>query len=77
MELILSFDINFLIEGLPNHIDKQKIFTEANKELIISLAYLYDIDASKMKDILIQAINEKGLLSKEDLRKLVRNYYQL
>ena len=71
-----NFDINFLIETLPHHIDKEKIFTDSNRELIISLAYLYDIDASKMKDILLQAINEKGLLSKDDLRKLVRNYYQ-
>ncbi len=71
-----NFDINFLIETLPHHIDKQKIFTDSNRELIISLAYLYDIDASKMKDILIQAINDKGLLSRDDLRKLVRNYYQ-
>ena len=71
-----NFDINFLIETLPKHIDREKIFTESNKELIINLAYLYDIDATKMQDILRTCIKENGSLSKEELRKTVRNYYQ-
>ena len=71
-----NFDINFLIETLPKHIDREKIFTESNKELIINLAYLYDIDATKMQVILRTCIKENGSLSKEELRKTVRNYYQ-
>ena len=39
-----NFDMNFLIESMPKQIDK-KIFTKDLQELIISLAYLYDIDA--------------------------------
>ncbi len=70
-----SFDMNFLIETMPKHIDR-KIFTKDLKELIISLAYLYDIDAIKMQNIIKLCINEKGAINKDELRKVSRNHYQ-
>ncbi len=70
-----SFDMNFLIETMPKNIDK-KIFTKDLQELIISLAYLYDIDAPKMQNIVKSCINEKGLVNREELRKVCRNHYQ-
>ena len=70
-----SFDMNFLIETMPNNIDK-KIFTKDLQELIISLAYLYDIDAPKMQNIIKSCINEKGLVNRDELRKVCRNHYQ-
>ena len=70
-----SFDMNFLIETMPKNIDK-KIFTKDLQELIISLAYLYDIDAPKMQNIVKSCINEKGLVNREELRKICRNHYQ-
>lgn len=70
-----NFDMNFLIETMPKQIDK-KIFTKDIQELIISLAYLYDIDAPKMQNIIKSCINERGLISKDELRKTTRNHYQ-
>ena len=70
-----SFDMNFLIETLPNNIDK-KIFTKDLQELIISLAYLYDIDAVKMQNIVKSCINEKGNVSRDELRQVCRTHYQ-
>mgnify|MGYP000040836348 CR=1 FL=1 len=70
-----NFDINFLIESMPKQIDK-KIFTKDLQELIISLAYLYDIDATKMQNIIRSCINEKGQVSRDELRKISRNHYQ-
>ena len=70
-----SFDMNFLIETMPNNIDK-KIFTKDLQELIIYLAYLYDIDAVKMQNIVKSCINEKGTVSREELRQVCRNHYQ-
>jgi len=70
-----SFDINFLIETMPKQIDK-KIFTKDLQELIISLAYLYDIDTPKMQNILKSCLNEKGTINREELRKVSRNHYQ-
>lgn len=70
-----NFDMNFLIETMPNQIDK-KIFTKDVQELILSLAYLYDIDPSKMQSIICSCINEKGYINREELRKVSRNHYQ-
>ena len=70
-----SFDMNFLIETIPNNIDK-KIFTKDLQELIVFLAYLYDIDAPKMQNIVISCINEKGTVNRDELRKVCRNHYQ-
>ncbi len=70
-----DFDINFLIETMPSGIDK-KIFTKDLQELIISLAYLYDIDAPRMQNIIKTCINERGTINREELRKVTRNHYQ-
>lgn len=70
-----SFDINFLIESLDKQIDK-KIFTKDLQELIISLAFLYDIDVTKMQNIIRTCINERGSINREELRKVCRNHYQ-
>lgn len=70
-----SFDMNFLIETMPSSIDK-KIFTKDFQELIISLAYLYDIDAAKMQNIIKSCINEKGSVNRDELRRVCRNHYQ-
>ena len=71
-----NFDFEFLIESLPNTLDKNKIFTKEIKELIIELSYLYDLDVIKIKDILPTCLNERGTINKEELRKNCRNYYQ-
>ena len=68
-----SFDINFLIESI--NLDK-KVFNKYLQELIISLAFLYDIDVTKMQSIIRTCINEKGNINREELRKTCRNHYQ-
>ena len=70
-----SLDMNFLIDSLINQIDK-KVFTKDLQELIISLAYLYDIDVMKMQAIIRTCINEWGTINREELRKICRNHYQ-
>lgn len=70
-----NFDMNFLIEGMPKQIDR-KIFTKDLQELIISLAYLYDIDVINMGNIIRSCINERGTVNRDELRKVARNHYQ-
>lgn len=70
-----DFDIDFLVDTMPTYIDK-KIFSKDLKELIITLSYLYDIDAPKMQNIIKSCINEKGTVNREELRKVTRNHYQ-
>lgn len=71
-----NFDFDFLIESLPKSLEKDKVFTKEIKELIIELSYLYDLDVIKMQDIIPTCINERGTISKDELRKTCRNYYQ-
>jgi len=70
-----SFDISFLIESLDKNIDK-KVFTKDLQELIISLAFLYDIDVTRMQNIIRTCINERGTINRDELRKVCRNHYQ-
>ena len=70
-----AFDMNFLINTMPKNINP-KIFTNDLQELIISLAFLYDIDAAKMQNILRMCINENGSVNRDELRKMSRDHYQ-
>lgn len=71
-----NFDFDFLISSMPKNIDTNKVFTKEIKELIISLSFIYDIDAVKMTNIVKGCFNERGTINKEELRKSARNYYQ-
>lgn len=71
-----NFDFDFLLESLPNSLDKNKIFTKDIRELISQLSFLYDLDAIKMQNILPICLTERGTINKEELRKNCRNYYQ-
>ena len=71
-----NFDFNFLINAMPKNIDTSRIFTKEIKELIISLSFIYDIDAIKMTNIDKGSLNETGTINKETLRKTARNFYQ-
>lgn len=68
-----SFDIAFLIE--TSQIDKKK-YTKDIQELIIYLAYLYDLDVIKMQNIIKSCLNEFGKINRDELRKACRNHYQ-
>lgn len=70
-----SFDISFLIESLEKQIDR-KVFNKELQQLILSLAYLYDIDVSRMQNIIRTCINERGSIDRELLRKTCRSHYQ-
>ena len=76
LDINTNFDFDFLVASMPNSINKERLFTEENKELILELAFLYEIDAMKMQSIIKGCLNERGTISKEELRKSCRNYYQ-
>lgn len=71
-----NFDLNFLIASMPKNIDTNKLFTKENRELIINMAFLYDLDVMKIQNILKGCLNERGGILKEEFRKACRNYYQ-
>ena len=71
-----NFDFNFLIASMPKSVDIDRCFTKDIKELILNLSFLYEIDAMHMQNIIKGCLNERGTISKEELRKSCRNYYQ-
>lgn len=71
-----NFDFNFLSSSFPKGIDANKVLNKDNRELILNLSCIYDIDAMKMQNIIKGCFNERGTISKDELRKACRNYYQ-
>jgi len=76
LDINTNFDFNFLASSFPKSIDTNKILTKENRELILNLSFIYDIDAMKMQSIIKGCFNERGTINKEELRKSCRNYYQ-
>jgi replication initiation and membrane attachment protein len=76
LDINTNFDFDFLVASMPNTVNKERLFTKENKELILELSFLYEIDAMKMQNIIKGCLNERGTISKDDLRKACRNYYQ-
>ena len=76
IEIKSNIDINLIISAIPNRMTSPKCFNKETIELIIDLAYLYKIDNLNMQGLVRNAINEKGLIDKEELKNSCRNFYQ-
>lgn len=72
----LDFDFDVIIKSIPKSIFNSKCLNKSMKELIINLGFLYELDPLTMADLIKTALNEKGCIEKETLRKNVRKYYQ-
>lgn len=70
-----SIDFDELISGISNDNINDKTFTKDIKDLINSLSYTYNIKTYEMTGLVRDSINEKGLIDKDNLRKICRNYY--
>ena len=69
-------DFNLLISSIPSNMVAPKCFNDETKELINSLAFTYAINDLEMQGLVRNAINEKGLIDKDNLRKSCRNHYR-
>ena len=76
LEIKGNIDINLIISGIPNRMTSPKCFNKDTVNLIINLAYLYKIDNINMQGLVRNAINEKGMIDKEELISSARNFYQ-
>ena len=65
-----------MVSSIPKGMFNEKCLNKTMKELIINLAFLYEIDPVKMADLVRASLNEKGNIDKEELRKNTRRYYQ-
>lgn len=76
IEIDSNIDFNMLVSSIPKSLVNEKCFNEQTKELISSLAFVYNIDNLNMQGLVRNSINEKGLIDKTELRKKCRNFYQ-
>jgi len=71
-----QIDFNMLLASFPKGLVHERCFSGEVRTLINSLAYIYQLDDLAMQGLIRNAINEKGLIDRVELRKLCRNYYQ-
>ena len=71
-----AIDFDLLFSSLPKGLLNEKALGKRVRELINSLAFIYDLDTLKMIELLRKVINQNGLINKEELRKEARKYYQ-
>ncbi len=71
-----EFNFDLLLGGLKESLIPKKAFTARVKEAISNLAFLYGIDALKMKNIVLSAVNSENEIDIEELRKAARDWYQ-
>lgn len=76
LDIDTNFDFNFLASSFPKSVDVSKILTKENRELILNLSFIYDIDAMRMQNIIKGCFNDRGTINKEELRRACRNHYQ-
>lgn len=69
-------DFALLMSSLPKDLVNEKAFNKRTRNLINSLAFVYDLDTLKMCELLRMVINENGVIDKDTLRLNARKYYQ-
>ena len=71
-----GIDFNQLISSIPEASISDKCFNEETRELINALSFTYNLKTMDMQGLVMNSINEKGLIDKNKLRKSCRDYYQ-
>ncbi len=76
IELHRVIDFNLLMASIPGGLLSSRCFSEDAKHLIDALAVIYNIDTQNMIGLVRNALNEKGLIDRNLLRKSCRQFYQ-
>lgn len=71
-----DIDFDLLVSSIPKGVLNDKALNKKMKELIVNLAFIYDLDTLKITELIRASINELGAIDKETLRKNARKYYQ-
>ena len=73
-----EFDYNFdvLVSSIPKNMFNEKCLNKGNKELIVNLSFLYEIDPVTMADLVRASLNEKGNIDRDELRINCKKFYQ-
>ncbi len=69
-------DFDMLEASIPNKVLSDKALNKRMKDLINSLAFIYNLDTLKISEIIRLTIDENGMINKDNLIKEVRKYYE-
>lgn len=76
VSLVNSLDFDMILSSLPKNIVNERTLNKRVRDLLNSLAYVYNLDTLKICELLRSVINDKGYINKENLRIAARKYYQ-
>ena len=71
-----NVDFDMIISSIPKSMVNERCFNDEVRDLITSLSFVYKIDNLNMQGLVRNALNEKGMIDKTELRKSCRNFYQ-
>ncbi|MGE8206350.1 replication initiation and membrane attachment family protein [Heyndrickxia sp. NPDC080065] len=72
-----DFNFELLFAGLHELLIPKKAITKQVKEAISNLAFLYNVNAVEMKNLLLSSLNSEQEIDINELRKATRDWYQL
>ena len=72
-----TFDFDLLMAGIHESMVPPEAITPEVKDVILKLAFLYEIDPIQMKNILYRSVNENNEIDLEVLRKNARDWYTI
>ena len=71
-----QIDFDLLLETIPKSFLTERMLNKRIRALINNLSFVYDIDTLKMCELIRMVIDNKGMLDKDELRRVCRKYYQ-
>ncbi len=70
-------DIELVISGLPNSVDKKALTTKKSKEKLQEIAYIYQCSEAELQKILLKSYDhETGCFNFDDVVKRAQSHYQ-
>lgn len=71
----IGFDVEECIASIPNEMLNIRSVNKTVRELIVTLAFVYNYNLEQMTNIIRDSISEKRTIDREALRVNARNYY--
>lgn len=71
-----DLDWRFLADSISKEILDVQQLTEAMKNKILSLSYVYDLDEIEIKEVLIQSLNDDQIVNIEELARKARHFFE-
>lgn len=75
IEIQSSFNLNAILELIPDEMLNKRRITKEQKLFINKLAYIYNLTETALSEIIMNSINDKNLIDYDKLKENCRKYY--